>query len=228
MPPLREAFQTDGTRRNAARAFFFDLDGTLVDTEGFWAQAIADEIRSCGGTAAPDEILDAIWGRSWLDIHAHLKARYPHLAFGTARDDAARLRKRYSALVAGRPDKLVFRRMARFFRHMAKYAPCAVVSGSPKSDVLAAVEVCGLSDVCRFVLGGEDYTTGKPSPEPFLAAAARLGIAPESAVAVEDSPAGVESALAAGMRTIALVPPDRENHPAYTRATWRIPQKLAK
>jgi sugar-phosphatase len=55
------------------------------------------------------------------------------------------------------------------------------------------------------VVGGDDVREGKPAPEPYLAGAARLGTAPKNCLAVEDAPAGVEAALAAGMQVIAVL-----------------------
>ena len=58
-------------------AFFFDLDGTLVDTESLWAQAIADALADCGQSATRDSLLPIVMGRSWLDIHAAIQEAYP-------------------------------------------------------------------------------------------------------------------------------------------------------
>ncbi|MGW9367455.1 HAD family hydrolase, partial [Streptomyces albidoflavus] len=60
------------------------------------------------------------------------------------------------------------------------------------------------------VVAADDITRGKPDPEPFLLAAARLGVAPERCVVFEDAPAGLASGRAAGMRTVALT----TSHPA--------------
>ena len=61
-----------------------------------------------------------------------------------------------------------------------------------------------LAHAFRAVVGADDVTSGKPAPEPYVKAAALLGVAPASAVAIEDSKWGLESARAAGLRTIGI------------------------
>jgi len=56
----------------------------------------------------------------------------------------------------------------------------------------------------RVVVAGDDVTRGKPDPEPYLTAAARLGVDPRDCVAIEDSPGGLRSAMAAGAKTIGV------------------------
>jgi beta-phosphoglucomutase len=60
----------------------------------------------------------------------------------------------------------------------------------------------GITDYFQSIIGGEDVEKGKPDPEVFLKAAAGLGVAPEDCVVFEDSAAGAEAALRAGMRCI--------------------------
>src|SRR5207248_6643433 len=61
-----------------------------------------------------------------------------------------------------------------------------------------------LLDAFRVIVGAEDVDEAKPSPAPYLEAAARLGVRPADCVAVEDSHWGLDAARAAGMRTVAL------------------------
>ncbi len=71
----------------------------------------------------------------------------------------------------------------------------------------------GLEARFHAVVGAGDYAAGKPAPDPFLTAAARLGVAPQACLALEDSHNGVRSAVAAGMMTVMvpdLLPPTGE------------------
>jgi len=83
----------------------------------------------------------------------------------------------------------------------------AIVSGSTRRQVAAAIELMAIEDHLQFYLGSEDYPYGKPDPSCFLLAARRLGVAPDRCLVFEDSTAGVRAAKAAGMRCIALYRP---------------------
>ncbi len=63
----------------------------------------------------------------------------------------------------------------------------------------------GIAGRFETIVGAGDYAAGKPAPDPFLTAAARLGVAPQACLALEDSHNGVRSAGAAGMMTV-MVP----------------------
>ncbi|MFD4990199.1 HAD-IA family hydrolase [Streptomyces sp. NPDC058374] len=84
----------------------------------------------------------------------------------------------------------------------------AVVTSASRR--LAEARLAAVGIVPATVIAADDITRGKPDPEPFLLAAARLGVAPERCVVFEDAPAGLASGRAAGMRTVALT----TSHPA--------------
>lgn len=83
--------------------------------------------------------------------------------------------------------------------------PCAICTSSRHEDVRNNLALGGLVGRFQFVIAQGDYIGSKPHPAPFLKAAERLGVAPESCVALEDSYHGVRSASGAGMMTI-MVP----------------------
>jgi HAD superfamily hydrolase (TIGR01509 family) len=91
--------------------------------------------------------------------------------------------------------------------------PRAIATSSRHEDVRHNLGLHGLLDRFETVIARGDYARGKPQPEPFLKAAERLGVRPESCIALEDSYHGVRAASAAGMMTIMvpdLLPPTRE------------------
>lgn len=201
-------------------AFLFDLDGTLVDTETMWARAIVDFVADHGGKAELGEVLSLVVGRNWLDIDRVLHGRFPELGDASPMDDARELRLHFNRH-ALHPESMVIPGSVRFFREVSALAPCAIVSGSPHQDVVAAARLCGLEDCLSLVLGAGEYAAGKPSPSGYLRAAELLKVEPAACVAVEDSTVGIASALAAGMRVVAL---DRAVtvRPDCTGATWRV------
>ena len=80
----------------------------------------------------------------------------------------------------------------------------AIASGSLRGEIRHILEASGLLEDFRAIVGADDVTTGKPAPEPYLKAARLLDVDPAAAVAIEDSRWGLESARAAGMRTIGI------------------------
>ena len=184
-------------------AFLFDLDGTLMDTESVWTQAVVDWLADLGQKAEFDPIFRLVYGRSWIDIDAALHAAYPALGPSNAALDADALRPYHDRLLAD-PSSQIIPGAVAFLRKAAKIAPCAIVSGSPHADVAAAAETCGVAGLLRFVLGAEDYGRGKPAPDGFLKAATLLDVDASECVVVEDSTAGVAAGRAAGMHIIGV------------------------
>ncbi len=80
--------------------------------------------------------------------------------------------------------------------------PFAVVSGSPRASIVKTLTTLGLLDRFETIVGAEDYTHGKPHPEPFLTAAKRLGVDPQKCLVFEDGEPGIASAKSAGMRWV--------------------------
>lgn len=85
--------------------------------------------------------------------------------------------------------------------------PFAVVSGSTRDSVVASLESLKILDRFDTLVCAGDYEKSKPDPEPFLMAARRLGVAPESCLVFEDTEMGVQAATAAGMASVKVPPP---------------------
>ena len=182
-------------------AFFFDLDGTLVDTERLYVQAMERVLAQEGIHLSREEALALVYGRAWCDIYADVRRDYP----GLGADECAMqesIRHEMAAL-QGEADVRIDGSIALLVRLAGEY-PVAVVSGSLRQDIAESLEYAGVSEHVRFIIASEDYARGKPDPAPYRLAAERLAVAPGSCVAFEDSAAGVASAKAAGMRAVAL------------------------
>jgi HAD superfamily hydrolase (TIGR01509 family) len=80
----------------------------------------------------------------------------------------------------------------------------ALASSASLLNVQAILEGLNLSDFFDTIVSAEDVQTGKPDPEVFLLAAARLSVVPSRCVVVEDAPAGIDAAQRAGMRAIGV------------------------
>nr|BFD93855.1 HAD family phosphatase [Kitasatospora sp. Xyl93] len=180
-------------------AVLFDMDGTLVDTEQLWwrtAAELAEELRH----PLTDRDAPEVLGQAVEHTAAHL-----HRVSGTALGEAelaARLGESFAAKVAAetvpRPGALALLAALRDAR-----VPTALVSASPRRVVDLVLSAIG-RDWFAVTLAAEDTERTKPAPDPYLAAAQRLGLDPAVCLAVEDTPTGVASATAAGCAVLAV------------------------
>lgn len=201
-------------------AFLFDMDGTLIDSEVVWGIAILRWLRSFGEDVNQKDLMDLISGRSWADNHKLLHSHFAKLPNTTLAEDSKELRVYFNELVSD-PVQLIIGSTVEFLKRVSAIAPCAIVSGSPRKDVLEAVQYCGITSNIKLAMGGEDYLLGKPAPDGYLKAAKLLGVKPEECVVIEDSVPGVASGVAAGMKVIAL---NRHNEPLekFKGCTWCV------
>jgi len=87
----------------------------------------------------------------------------------------------------------------------ARGVAVAVASSSPRARLDRTLRRAGLAEAFGVSVAGDEIEHGKPAPDMFLAAAAKLGIEPAACAVIEDSAPGVAAGLAAGMRTVAIV-----------------------
>jgi beta-phosphoglucomutase family hydrolase len=91
---------------------------------------------------------------------------------------------------------------------------CAIGTSTPRANVECVLQITGLVGFFREVAAAEDVTRGKPDPEVFLKAAAKLGAEPSACVVIEDAQVGIHAAKAAGMKAVAVT----TTHPAEALA----------
>jgi HAD superfamily hydrolase (TIGR01509 family) len=188
-------------------AVVFDLDGVLVDSDHIWHEVREGLARERGGTWT-EQSEPAMSGMSSTEW-----SRYMHEVVGISDSPAAindevvsRMRTRYAEelpLIEGAVDAVL--RLAGSFR-------LAVASSANRELIEAVIEEAGLARCFDASVSSEEVARGKPSPNVFLEAASRLGAAPRSCAAIEDSANGIRAAHAAGMRVIAI--PNRRYPPA--------------
>ena len=169
------------------------MDGTLVDTEPYWMAAEYALVAAHGGTWS-DEHAHALVGNALLTsaeyIREHGGVDLPAAEIvERLLDDVVRATV---ASIPWRPGGAAL--LDELHRHGV---PCGLVTMSYARLATAVLDALapGTFDV---VVTGDQVADGKPHPEPYLTAAARLGVDPAKCVAVEDSPTGVASAEAAG------------------------------
>ena len=182
------------------RAVIFDLDGVLWDGEPLYHEAFNIVLAPYGHRVSDDDY-DQIIGLSveacWDWLRDRFNLSEPLARFLRAYNETVlRLLKRpVEPLPGARPLIEELRRRG---------VPIAVASASLRQWVDATLRGLGLQDAFDTTVSASDVDNGKPAPDLFLAAAQRLGVAPQNCLAVEDTLAGVRSAKSAGMFTIQL------------------------
>ena len=180
-------------------AVLWDMDGTIVDTEPYWFAAEFEIVEMHGGQWSIEHAR-ALVGSDLLDSGAYMRKHG-----GVDREPAEIVEMLLDRVVAQLRVEIPWRPGARELLAAVKEAdiPTALVTMSWKRFADQVVE-CLPSGSFRVSVTGDEVTRGKPHPEPYLLAAERLGVDPRDCVAIEDSPTGVRSALAAGCRVLGV------------------------
>jgi beta-phosphoglucomutase len=184
-----------------SRAVIWDVDGTLVDSEEYHWLSWRDAMAAQGSPITHEQFLASFGLRNDRILRGWLGP--------DATDDVIR---RIGDWKEGE-----FRRLARerglsplpgaaewVERLYADGWKQAVGSSAPRLNLEAMLRVLKLDGFFDQTVSAEDVTLGKPDPQVFLMAAARLGVPPERCIVVEDAPLGVEGARRAGMRSIGV------------------------
>lgn len=181
------------------RAAIFDLDGVLVDSGPYHRAAWRALLKELGAGQVDGEFWRLTIGRPVEEALPHLLGRR------LSSWEIARYSKRktdlYHQISGGRfppvPGAVTFVQALE-----ARNIPRAVATSASSRSVQLVLRDLGL--VFPVVITADDVIRGKPDPEVYLAAAARLGVTPRACVVFEDSLVGVEAARRAGMRPIGL------------------------
>lgn len=179
-------------------AAFWDMDGTLVDTEPYWMHAETVLVESFGGTWTHADALHLVGAGLWHSA----RVLQSH---GVALAEAEIIDTLTDTVLACIADAVPWRPGARELLSELKQAgvPTALVTMSLRR---LAERVSSSIDFDAFdvIVAGDDVVHSKPHPEPYLRAAELLGVDPADCVAIEDSEPGVASAVASGAATIGV------------------------
>jgi beta-phosphoglucomutase len=183
------------------RAVLWDLDGTLVDSEEFHWQSWQRALERDGVRVTRDQF-KATFGqrndrilRGWLGAESS-DERISRIA--EAKEAEYRRLAEVHGLtpLPGAAEWLV--------RLHADGWKQAIASSAPRQNVEVMLHALQLERYFDAIVASEDVTRGKPDPQVFLAAAARVSVPPPRCIVVEDAAAGIEAAGRAGMRCIGV------------------------
>ena len=184
------------------QAIIFDMDGVLVDSEPLFLSAINRVVTNEGAAPLSDEenekfLLGTTVEETWRRLKELRHLPRPTNAYVERYDTVVRqvLREQLS------PQPGVTRLLEECTR---RGLPKAVASSSLRSWVNLKLEAIKLQKAFDVVLGGDDVTRGKPSPDIYRLAAQCLGVPAQRCIAIEDSPIGITAAVGSGAYTIAV------------------------
>lgn len=182
-------------------ALIFDFDGVLVESEYLGNLHLAAALTEAGHPTTVEQALEAftgVGGPAFLHaVERHIGVPIPQALLDSRRVEDARVMREGVDAVAG---------AVAFVRALPPGLPRAIASSSSSEWITTHLRHIGLQGAfaTHVYSGREHVARGKPAPDIYLYAAARLGVPIERAVIIEDSPVGVAGALASGARVIAL------------------------
>jgi HAD superfamily hydrolase (TIGR01509 family) len=180
-------------------AVVFDLDGVLLDTEELWDEARREIAEERGGHWRPDA------QRAMMGMSSPEWSRYMHDVIGLpdpperiSEEVVERLAELYSQqlpLIDGAVEAV---------RRIGTHWPLGIASSSNRPLIDLFLELTGTHELFRATVSSEEVARGKPAPDVYLEAAARLEVAPDRCAAIEDSENGIRAASSAGMHVLAI------------------------
>lgn len=182
------------------KAFLFDLDGTLVDSMWIWKK-IDIEYLGRFGLELPDNLQASIEGMSFSETALYFKERFsiPD-SLEKMKDDWNRMAwEKYTQEVPLKPG---VRDFLTYYR--ARGMKMAVATSNSQELAEAVLAAHGLSDFFDTVVTGCEVAHGKPWPDIYLEAAARLGVDAGECLVFEDVVAGIQAGKSAGMKVAAV------------------------
>ena len=183
------------------RAYLFDCDGTIVDSMPLhyiaWKTAFSE--WNC---PFPEDLFYSWGGKPTREIIATLNEMH-----GLAMPVEALAEHKEELYFKLLPQLKAIPEVMEIIEAEHGRIPFAVVSGGRRNSVTKALGALHLMDRFETIVSSDDYTNGKPAPDAFLLAAARLGVAAKDCLVFEDTDLGIEAATAAGMASVRILQP---------------------
>ncbi len=189
------------------RGVLWDLDGTLIDSADHHFRAWREVLSRRGFHLTRDRFQKTFGWRNDAILHDLLGRDISDQEIASISDTKEELYRQYVredgiALLPG-ADQWTLRLHASGWRQ-------AIASSAPKANIDTIVDTLHIGERFQALVSADDVPSGKPDPGLFLAASARLSLAPNRCVVVEDAPAGIEAAHRGGMRAIGVLTTQRE------------------
>lgn len=188
------------------QALLFDLDGTLINNDPLHYQAWQEILLRYDLEIDESFYKQRMSGKLNPDI---VKDLLPHLSARESQNFIEEKEANYRILAENIQLLVGLESLLSWAKEQNLHL--ALVTNAPRKNADFTIELLGLETTFDTVVLGEDVAIGKPDPTPYRVALEQLEIAPELAIAFEDSPSGIRSAVGAGIFTIGIAsthPPD--------------------
>jgi len=182
------------------RAIIFDMDGVVVDSEPLHERSFLEVFEEIGFGGNHGIDFPAYYGKSDLVVWRDFIAR--HRPPQPLDELLARKEEKFAALL--QKEKPIFKGVPELLEKLSPRYALALASGSRHPTIKTVLDLRDLRRYFRAVVSSEDVAHGKPAPDIFLRTAELLDVPPHDCCVIEDSAAGVEAGLAAGMTVIAI------------------------
>ena len=181
------------------KAFLYDCDGTLADTMPGHKKSYV-RVAAEDGVLIEESIIDEFAGLPILDVVLEINKRY-NSTFDPA-DFAERKEKIFLSEYIDQTQPIDY--VVNHLKAHAGKMRIGVVSGGNREAVKRTLSILGIFELVEIMVCAGETPRGKPFPDPFLAAAEFLGVAPGQCLVFEDGDPGVKAAEAAGMRWVRI------------------------
>lgn len=201
------------------RAIVFDMDGVLVDSEPLWRRA---EVACFGRYGLALEEADCVQTMGlrideavayWIEHRSWTPHSIDEVAGAIVDEMESRIRAEATPIAGVE---------AALDAANADGWRVGLASSSPMRLIEATLDAFGLRTRFEVCCSAENETLGKPHPDVYRSTLRALDVEASRAIAIEDSANGVASAIAAGMRCVAIPEPAHREDPRFAAATWRM------
>ena len=182
------------------RAYLFDMDGVLVDNCRYHVLSWLEFAKRRGGRLTEAQVVEWMGapGRDYI-VRMFDEPMQPNRVEALLAEKEAIYRELYRSSLQARKGLLGFLEGAK-----KANVPCAVVTGGPTENVDFVLDGLKIRDCFACIVDSSQYERGKPAPDCYLQAAAKLGVEPRDCIVFEDAVNGIAAARDAGMRVVAL------------------------
>jgi len=202
------------------RAVIFDMDGVLIDSEPIWRKVEARVYQKMGLPVTENTLLATMGTRIDKAVE-YIYQMHPWGPTPTLAHVTNRILKGVEEEI--RAHGVLKEEVAQALSLCKKRGVgIALASSTTVRLIRVTLETLHLTHFFQVMHSGELETHPKPAPDIYLTTAHMLKVKPEECIAIEDSPVGVVSAKAAGMKCIAVVDPHHASDPRYEIADVRI------